>query len=140
MNTETWQWSIADSLPQTLTNATATVCGDTICLVGGRSFTGDPANSVITGSLNAFLHLPQPQIISAKRKNLLQAEKHPVWSKIAALPVEGSTCVTLTGQLLDVGGYEPLTKSSHSTQKENPGRLLATFLPPPIPVSIDCPS
>lgn len=129
------QWSIADSLPQTLTNATATVCGDTICLVGGRSFTGDPANSVITGSLNAFLHLLQPQIISAKRKNLLQAEKHPVWSKIAALPVEGSTCVTLSGQLLDVGGYEPDSKKPtnkiFSFNTERKSREVVGHIPTP---------
>ena len=103
MNTDTQQWSIANSLPQPLTNATATVCGDTIWLVGGRSYNDDPTKSVFVCSLNAFLHLLQ-------RETLLQAGNHTVWSTIADLPVEGSTCVTLNGQLLAVGGYEPDSK------------------------------
>ena len=104
MNTDTQQWSIANSLPQPLTNATATVCGDTICLVGGRSYNDDPTKSVFVCSLNAFLPLLQKETMS-------QAGNHTVWSTIADLPVEGSTCVTLNGQLLAVGGYEPDSKN-----------------------------
>ena len=56
MNTDTRQWLIADScrLPQPLTNAAANVCGETICLVGGRSHNDDPTKSVFVCSLNAF--------------------------------------------------------------------------------------
>ena len=113
MNTDTpRQWLIAHScrLPQPLTNATATVWGETICLVGGRSHNDDPTKSVFVCSLNAFSTLLQPQIISAKRKTLSQAGNHTVWSTIADLPVEGSTCLTLNRQLLAVGGCEPDSK------------------------------
>ena len=112
MNTDTEQWLIADScrLPQPLTNATTTVWGETICLVGGRSHNDDPTKSVFVCPLNAFSALLQPQIISAKRKTLSQAGNHTVWSTIADLPVEGSTCLTLNGQLLAVGGCEPESK------------------------------
>ena len=37
MNTETLHWSTASNLPQPLSDATATVCGDRLYLVGGRS-------------------------------------------------------------------------------------------------------
>ena len=72
-----------------------------------------PLNTVAE-PLPVILHgaLLQPQIISAKRKILAQAGNHTIWSTIADLPVEGSTCLTLNGQLLAVGGCEPDSKMS----------------------------
>ena len=101
MDTDTLQWVTASSLPNPLTNATATVCEDKIFLVGG--FQGHWTKSVFTCSLSALL---QPQTLRAKKKTWLQARKPSVWQTITDLPVKGSTCVTLNGQLLAVGGLE----------------------------------
>ena len=102
MDTDTLQWSTASSLPQPLSDATATICGDRIYLVGGRDVLERyPTKTVFTCSLNALL------MMETKRKTLSLAGNHPVWHTIADLPVKNSTCATLNGQLLAVGGYEP---------------------------------
>ena len=62
MNTDTRQWLIADScrLPQPLTNATATVCAETIFLVGGRSHSDDPTKCVFVCSRSECPFCPFP--------------------------------------------------------------------------------
>ena len=54
MNTDTWQWSTACSLLHPLSDATATVCGDRVYLVGGLDQHG-LTNLVFTCSLHALL-------------------------------------------------------------------------------------
>ena len=82
MDTDTLQWSTASSLPQPCYSALATVCGDTVYLVGGLGYS---TKSVFTYSLT---------------------ETHPAWHTSTELPVTDSTCVTLNGQLLAVGGRD----------------------------------
>jgi len=82
MNTDTHKWSTATSLPYPLSGATATVCGDRMYVVGGYDQDG---STVFTCSLS----LP---------------EKHLKWEKISTIPVFRTTCVTLNGHLLAVGG------------------------------------
>ena len=55
MDSDTLQWSTVSSLPQPLSNATATVCGDRVYLVGGND-TQDPYQepSLITKIINAY--------------------------------------------------------------------------------------
>ena len=48
MDTETLQWSTVSSLPQPCYSALATVCGDTVYLVGGLGYS---TKSVFTYSL-----------------------------------------------------------------------------------------
>ena len=102
MDTDTLQWLTAASLPNPLTNGTATVCEDKIFLVGGFQ-EGHWTKSVFTCSLSALV---QSQTLRTKKKTWLQARKPSVWHTITDLPVKGSTCVTLNGQLLAVGGLE----------------------------------
>ena len=88
MNTDTLQWSIASSLPFPLSGASATSCGDRIYLVKGQGNNGISTNSVLISSLT----------------DLLRSRINSVWHLIADLPVSQSTCVTLNGRLLAVGG------------------------------------
>ena len=91
MDTETHQWSIVSSLPQPINEGSATVCGDSIYLVGRDHQEYYSTNSVFTCSLSALLR--------SRTGNC------SVWNKINDLPLESSTCV-LNGQLLAVGGRD----------------------------------
>ena len=91
-------WSTACSLPHPLTEASATVCGDSVYLVGGRDQHNMPTKSVVSCSLSALLQSRTMGVVTS------QAENHQIWRTIADLPVFRSTCITLNGQLLTVGG------------------------------------
>ena len=100
MNTDTLQWSTACSLPHPLSDATATVCRGQVYLGGGWDEHGYSTKSVFTCSLSALL------TTGAKMKALSLNGNHPAWQMIDDLPVKCSTCVTLKGQLLAVGGED----------------------------------
>ena len=89
MDTDTLQWSTASSLPKPITDATATVCGERVYVIGGKDQDGHQTKLVFTCYLNA---LPQSQ-----------PSHNPLWTRVADIQVERTTCVTLNGQLLAVG-------------------------------------
>ena len=117
MDTETLQWSTASSLPFALTFASATICQDRIYLLGyERSF--EP-RSVLACSMADLLQSCRPQSLGARLETLTLQE---VWRRVTDLPVVFSSCATLCGQLLAVGGraenyttaihqYDPATNS-----------------------------
>ena len=70
---------------------------------------GQDQNLVQTCSLSALLH---SVIIGAKVKKYFIKE-NSVWHTIADLPVRCSTCVTLNGQLLAVGGKDSCEKATN---------------------------
>ena len=93
MNTDTLKWSTASSLPHGLSDASATVCGDRVYLAGGIVKYRRSTKTVLTCSLSALL-----QSLMVRTKNQL------VWFTLAYTPMIHSTCVTLNGKLLAVGG------------------------------------
>lgn len=96
MNTETQKWSNAAPLPEPIYNASATICGDRIYILGGYGATFEGVTSVFTCSLTTLVQscsMDFPDGIT-------------VWSKIADLPVTNSTCVSFNGRLLAIGGIE----------------------------------
>ena len=98
MDTDTKVWSTVSNLPHPRYQASATICGDRVYLVGGKSRYDYWKISVFTCSLSA----------------LLQSQKnHPVWHTIANLPAKCSTCITLNGQLLAVGGSRQLITTNN---------------------------
>ena len=103
MNTDTRQWSTAADLPQPMSSASATVCGDRIYMCEGKS--------VITCSLPALLQSCRPKIVEAQSST--PSPQGPVWSTVAGLPVERSTLVSINNRLLAIGGddsdYKPTT-------------------------------
>ena len=116
MNTDTLQWSIASSLPHPLSDATVTVCGDRVYLLGGLDQDGYSSNSVLTCSLSTLL---QTQTVGAKMKTLSLATNQFIWHTTADLPVRCSTCVTLNGLLLAVGGYNSDKMDSNTIYSYN---------------------
>ena len=101
METETLQWSTASSLPFGLAFTSATICQDRIYLLGYD--TSNEPRSVLACSMADLLQSCQPRSLGGWLKALtLQT----IWHRVANLPVRSSSCATLCGQLLAVGGCD----------------------------------
>ena len=98
---ETLQWSTASSLPFALVYASATICQDRIYLLG-YGMSNEP-RSALACSMADLLQSCRPQTLGARLETLTLQE---VWHRVADLPVHSSSCATLCGQLLAVGGYD----------------------------------
>ena len=99
MDTETLQWSTASRLPFPLTFASATICQDRIYLLG--YYTSKEERSVLACSMADLRQSCRSPGVGAWLKSLTLKT---VWNQVADLPVHSSTCTTLCGQLLAVGG------------------------------------
>ena len=106
MDTETLQWSTASRLPHPLSWATATLCGDQVYMLGGWDQSNKKSKSVFTSSLAALLQPCQPQSLRDRLKTLSLASEPKVWRQLADTPVILSTCASLHGRLLAVGGKD----------------------------------
>ena len=129
LNTDTLQWSAASSLPHPLDWASATICGDYLYLLGGWDQNGYANKSVFTCSLSALLQTcqsSQPQSLGARLMRSLSLGQEPrVWQKVAdipvyAIPVYKSTCTTVRGHLLAVGGCDSDGKPTTAVHKYDP--------------------
>ena len=109
MNTETFQWSSAASLPEKLYLVSATFCGDSIFLLGGWKNYRIHNDSVYTCSLSALLQ-SSAKTLGGHLASALSLQSS-VWSRITSLPVTQSVCVSLNGQLLAIGGYSNADKN-----------------------------
>ena len=99
LNTETCQWSAAAHLPEPKNVASATISGDKIYIIGGQNKNGKETNTAYTCSLKSLIKTdtdPQYSNIALPQAN--------VWKRVADCPVMLSTCVSLQGRLLTVGG------------------------------------
>ena len=119
MDTETLQWSTASSLPHPLIQANATLCGDQVYMLGGWDQTSEQSK-VFTCSLAALLESCQPHSLGGRLKNFVRASKPKVWHQLADTPVTLSTCASLQGQLLAVGGKDSDDKSMAAIHMYNP--------------------
>ena len=101
MDTVTHQWSTAADLPQPMNNASATICGDQLYMLGGVSKGAVSIKSVYTCSVSTLLRscVKHPQ-----QKRAASAYKDSVWRQVADLPVTHSTCESFHGRLLAIGG------------------------------------
>ena len=95
MDTETIQWFTASSLPFALRYASATICQDRIYLLGYG--TSNESRSVLACSMADLLQSCRLQSLGARLETLTL--------QVTDLPVHSSSCSTLCGQLLAVGGH-----------------------------------
>ena len=124
LNIENHQWSTAVDLPESLQYHSATICGDQLYMLGGargHSLT----KSVYTCSVSALLQTCAQRSSLEERTSALSLSNSSsrgtgVWSKLADLPVTGSTCVTFCGQLLAVGGADSARKPTTTVYMYNP--------------------
>ena len=110
MNTDTRQWSTAADLPQPMSSASATVCGDRIYMCEGKS--------VITCSLPALLQSCSPKIFEAQPSTPLP--QGPVWSTVTDLPVKQSTLVSINNRLFAIGGLGSVDKPTTAVHLYDP--------------------
>ena len=106
MDTKTLQWSTASSLPHPLIQANGTLCGDQVYMLGGWYQTSKKSKSVFTCSLAALLKSCQPQTLGARLRTLSLTSRSKVWHQPADTPVTFSTCASVQGKLLAVGGKD----------------------------------
>ena len=83
LNTETLQWSTASSLPEAVRFPQMTTCG-------GCLYLADKSN-VFSCSVEDLL------------KSTNSSDGGSVWTRLASIPVEGSTLATLRGHVLAIG-------------------------------------
>ena len=119
MDTETLQWSTASSLPLPLYQASATLCGDQVYMLGGFYQSGKQSKSVFTCSLAALLQSCQPQSLVARLKTLSLASRPKVWHQLADTPVTLSACASIHGRLLAVGGCDSDDKETTAIHMYN---------------------
>ena len=118
MDTERLQWLNASSLPHPLYQASATICGENVYMLGGVHPGGFPTQSVFTCSLSSLLKSCQPQSLGADPKMSLGLPQDPsVWQKMVDIPVVLSTGLTLCGHLLAVGGRHSDHKPTNAIRK-----------------------
>ena len=104
LDIDSLQWFITSELPHPLKSASATVCGDNLYLVGGL----DESNAtklVLTCSLSALVQSAKPATLGGRLKKAF-SQTEQVWREVASLPVVRSTCASLNGQLIAVGGWD----------------------------------
>ena len=109
MNTDTREWYTAASLPEPFYYMSATVCGGRLYLLGGIDKRGSPTHAVFTCTLDSLIHSCHSPSQTPPHTN-----EAGVWQRIADVPMRCSTCTTLNGRVLAVGG-----KDSHSTPTPN---------------------
>ena len=106
MDIQTLVWSTAVSLPHPYSDASATICGDQLYMLGGLDKAR--AKSVLTCSLTELL------------QSCGKASLSSVWHSIADVPVYNSTCAAVDGELVAVGGEDAKGKTTSSVIKYDP--------------------
>ena len=112
MDTRTRQWSTASHLPELKIGPSATIVGNHIYIVSGKTLHGKETNSVYMCSIGALVESYQESKEETAAVN--------VWKRIPDLPVTMSTSVTLCGRLLAVGGRDINNKSTSAVHTYNP--------------------
>ena len=110
LDTDARQWSIASSLTRPLTSATISICGERLYLLGGYDQIGYTC-SVLSCSIPELLQSCQTQPLAGKLRTA-PANKSTIWRHVADAPRIMSSCATLCGQLVAVGGREALKSTS----------------------------
>ena len=99
LNTDTRQWSTASPLPFPFSSATAAICGESLYMLGGYDKPEQPTRLVLTCSISKLIESCQPQSL----------KKGTIWQRIADSPYYFSSCATLYGELVLVGGFDEIS-------------------------------
>jgi len=101
MDMNTLEWYIAASLPEPVYTMSATVCGGRLYLLGGYDKYGNETRAVFTCTLDSLIRSCHPP--SQTPPHTSEAS---VWQRVADVPVVESTCTTLKGRVLAIGGED----------------------------------
>ena len=93
------QWSTAADLPLPLTRSSVCLCEHYVYVLGGLTLNYKSSASVITCSLRDLLGSCHPGVTRRPRACT-------IWNRVADLPVYDSTCVSVHGRVLAMGGRD----------------------------------
>ena len=111
MDADTLQWFMADRLSRPLSGASVTLCGDMLYLAGGGNHPSD----------DSLVELRVSDLIqSCQAESQTRSTVRTVWQRITHTQVSQSTCVTLCGQLLAIGGKDSDNTDSPIIQSYDP--------------------
>ena len=104
MDIQTKQWSTASPLPYEIRLATTVLCGEILYLMGGLTYSNE--YSVLSCRFSDLVQSTQSTRSSTQKQPLSStiATQSKVWHNIPDLPVRLSTCVTVQGKVLAIGG------------------------------------
>ena len=91
MDTENKVWSRVNSLPHPYCDASAAICGDLLYMLGGFDSNGKTKS-----------------VLMCKLAELLQKKVRlpHIWQRVTDSPATRSTCASVNGELLAVGGLD----------------------------------
>ena len=101
LDMNTLEWYTAASLPEPVFDMSATVCGECVYLLGGYDKNINSTRVVFTCTLDSLIRSCHPP--SQTPPHTSEAS---VWQCVADVPVRRSTCTTLNGWVLAVGGWD----------------------------------
>ena len=112
LNTETLKWSTVADFPQPVCRAPASICGDKLYIIVGES-------NMYTCSLQPLVVSKKSVLLRAYR-SVLGGTRATSWKKVAAPPVVLTTCVSVHGRLLAIGGVDSDGKPTSAVHMYNP--------------------
>ena len=120
LNSETREWHTAADLPQPLSHSSMALCGDLVYLLGGVNI-DNSVNSVYSCSLTSLLpstgfSISLGRLVSTLTRSIIGSP----WNRVADLPVNRSTAVSLHGRLLVIGGQDSEDKSTTAVYMYQP--------------------
>ena len=100
LNIDTHTWTTAACLPEALYRSSMAVSGNSIYLLGGFDRKNLAVRAVLVCQVDLLLK-PRPSFVTSP-----STTASSIWSRATDLSVTQSTCVSLRGQLLAVGGMD----------------------------------
>ena len=100
LNMDTQLWSFAGSLPHPFSDATTSICGERLYLLGGCGQSGLLTHLVLTCTISKLL-------LSCQKLS-----QFTIWQHVTDAPYKASSCATLCGQLVVVGAYDEANKDT----------------------------
>jgi len=98
MDVNTREWFTAASLPECVCFMSATVCEGRLYLLGGLDKNFKWSHAVFSCTLESLIH--------SRHQTPPHSSEDNVWQRVADVPVDSSTCATLKGRVLAVGGRD----------------------------------
>ena len=133
MDMNTLEWYIAASLPEPVYNMSATVCGGRLYLLGGYNKNYNSTHAVLTCTLDSLIRSCHPP--SQTPPHTSEAS---IWQRVADIPVSLSTCTTLNGRVLAVGGWDSHYNPTAAVHMYNPDSDSWLVLGNMHPAGCDC--
>ena len=116
MDIQNKQWSTASPLPYGIYQATTTLCGEILYLMGG--YTDSNEYSVLSYRFSDLVQSTRPSTRKWPWSSMI-ATHSKVWHNIPDLPVRHSTCVTVQGKVLAIGGMDKQNRWTTSIYELN---------------------